>query len=369
MKWNWQQADWPHFRYDKAKIEALENKFLKNSGMLLGTFKHLDIDDKNHLIVELLSSEAIKTSEIEGEYLNRASVQSSIRKHFGLQADNRKIPKAEQGIAELMMNLFETFAHTLNHDQLFIWHAMLTKGYDNLQDVGKYRTHKEAMQVISGPLHKPKVHFEAPPSHKVSKEMQRFIKWFNDTAPDGKAPLPALTRAGIAHLYFVCIHPFEDGNGRISRALAEKALAQSVGKPTLIALSYTITKHKKAYYDELEKANKQNEINRWLRYFSQTITDAQTYTLRHFEFMVAKARFYDHFKGLFNPRQSKVIARMFSEGLDGFKGGLSAENYLSITKTTRATATRDLQDLVAKGALTKAGELRYTRYYLAISLK
>jgi len=263
----------------------LENKFLKNSGILLGTFKHLDIDDKNHLVVEFLSSKAIKTSEIEGEYLNRASVQSSIRKHFGLQADNRRIPKAEQGIAELVTNIYETFANTLNHDQLFRGHAMLTKGYDNLQDVGKYRTHKEPMQVISGHLHKPKVHFDAPPSKKVPKEMQHFIKWFNDTAPDGRRPLPPLTRAGIAHLYFVCIHPFEDGNGRISRALAEKALAQSVGKPTLIALSYAITKHKKACYDELEKANKHNEITRWLMYFSKTIIDAQTNTLKHFDFM------------------------------------------------------------------------------------
>lgn len=344
----------------------MENRFLKDSGILLGTFKYLDIDDKNHLIVELLSSEAIKTSEIEGEYLNRESVQSSIRKHFGLQTDSRKVPKAEQGIAELMMDLFETFATPLNQEQLFRWHTMLTQGYNDLQDIGKYRIHKEPMQVISGPLHKPKVHFEAPPSQKVPKEMLRFIKWFNDTAPNGKTPLPPLTRASIAHLYFICIHPFEDGNGRLSRALAEKALAQSMGKPTLIALSYTITKHKKTYYDELEKANKQNAITRWLRYFSQTIIDAQNHTLKHLEFVLYKAKFYDRFKGQLNLRQNKVIARMFAEGLNGFKGGLSAENYLSITKTTRATATRDLNDLVTKGALTKTGELRYTRYYLLL---
>ena len=178
--------------------------------------------------------------------------------------------------------------------------------------------------------------------------------------------LPALTRAGIAHLYFVCIHPFEDGNGRIARALAEKSLAQNLGHPSLIALAYTIERARKAYYSALERNNKDIEITDWLVYFADTINQAQGNTIKRVDFYIAKAKLYEQLRGKLNERQDKVIARMFREGIDGFRGGLSAENYITITKTSRATATRDLQDLVTMGALTKTGELRHTRYYLKL---
>jgi Fic family protein len=200
----------------------------------------------------------------------------------------------------------------------------------------------------------------------MNGEMEAFVAWFNETAPGGKRVLPALIRAGIAHLYFVCIHPFEDGNGRIARVLAEKSLAQNLGQPTLIALAYTIERARKAYYKALEHNNKDIEITDWLIYFGETIIEAQRNTIKRVDFYVAKTRLYEKLRDQLNERQEKVIARMFREGLNGFKGGLSAENYITITKTSRATATRDLQDLVAKGALIKTGELRHTRYYLAI---
>jgi Fic family protein len=178
--------------------------------------------------------------------------------------------------------------------------------------------------------------------------------------------LPPLTRAGIAHLYFACIHPFEDGNGRIGRAIAEKSLAQSLGYPSLIALAYTIERKPKDYYDALERNNKDLEITDWLQYFSRTVLAAQVNTIRRVEFYVTKAKFYEDMHDKFNERQAKVIARMFKEGIDGFKGGLSAENYISIAGTSRATATRDLQDLVKKGALIRIGERRHTRYFLPV---
>ena len=208
---------------------------------------------------------------------------------------------------------------------------------------------------------------KAPPSARVKAGMDAFILWFNANSPKGEAPLPALTRAGIVHLYFESIHPFEDGNGRIGRALCEKALAQSIGEPSLIALAYMIERYRKDYYDNLEASNKSNAITDWLIYFGGTILEAQRVTLARVEFSVAKAKYYEHHRGQFNERQEKVIARMFREGLDGFKGGLSAENYIAITQASRATATRDLQDLVSKGALTRTGERRYTRYALGIS--
>jgi len=233
--------------------------------------------------------------------------------------------------------------------------------------VGGYRTHSHPMQVVSGGIHNPKVHFEAPPSSKIKEETDAFVLWFNETAPDGKRPLPVLTRAGIAHLHFVSIHPFEDGNGRIGRALAEKSLAQSLHQPSLIALAYTIERSRKAYYTALERNNKDIEITDWLTYFAETILEAQRNTIKRVDFYIAKAKLHEELRGRLNERQEKVIARMFREGIDGFKGGLSAENYVSITKCSRATATRDLQDLVAKGALTRSGELRHTRYHLNVA--
>ena len=197
-------------------------------------------------------------------------------------------------------------------------------------------------------------------------EMKAFIDWFKKTGPKGQEPISALTRAGIAHLWFVCIHPFEDGNGRIGRAVSEKALSEYLGQPVLLALSQTIQNNKKAYYSNLEQSNKDNEITDWLLYFSKTILDAQDETQTQIDFLIAKARFFDKFRGQLNGRQEKVILRMFREGPQGFKGGLSGENYVRIAGTSRATATRDLADLVQKGALIKTGEYKSTRYNLKI---
>ena len=246
-------------------------------------------------------------------------------------------------------------------DTLFSWHAMLMNDRRDLKDIGQYRTHKEPMRVVSGEYNEPKVHFEAPPSTKMKAEMEQFIKWFNE-----KRTIGALTHAGIAHLYFISIHPFEDGNGRIGRAVAEKSLSMSLGHPTLISLSYMIEKHRKDYYRALELNNKDQEITDWLTYFAKTIIDAQNYTQSLMNFLIEKVKFYDRLKGSLNERQEKVIERMFREGVDGFKGGLSAANYIRITNTSRVTATRDLRDLVNKAALNKAGQLKHTRYDLNI---
>tara|TARA_R110002110_G_scaffold415797_1_gene656189 strand:+ start:8248 stop:9348 length:1101 start_codon:yes stop_codon:yes gene_type:complete len=360
----WQSPDWPNFTYNIKELEEYEAEFLKQSGMCFGAYTHISEEEKSQLKVELLSEEALKTSKIEGELLNRDSIQLSICRQFGLECDNRSIPPSEQGISAMMADLFNHYDNTLSNDSLYHWHKLLMNGRQDLQQLGQYRAQPGPTQVVSGPMHNPKIHFEAPPSQQVPLEMNRFINWFNATAPKEKNALPSLTRAGIAHLYFVLIHPFEDGNGRIARALAEKSLAQNLAHPTLIALAYTIERNRKEYYFRLEKNNKICDISDWLKYFSQTILNAQQNTLKRIEFIIAKKQLFDKLMGALNPRQEKALLRMFAEGIDGFKGGLSAENYISITQTTKATATRDLQDLVQKGALTKQGKLRYTRYYL-----
>jgi Fic family protein len=364
MVWNWQKKDWPSFRYNKLAVEVLEAQFLRTSGIFIGTYQHINDKDRDFLIVELMSNEALKTSKIEGEILNHDSLQSSIRRNLGLDTDNKKIPPAEQGIAEMMVDLYRNFKEPLTQKCLFSWHEMLMKGRRDLNSMGAYRTDEEIMQVVSGPLHRQKIHFEAPASSNVRHQMKQFIVWFNESAPNGAKPLPALTRAGLAHLYFVSIHPFEDGNGRIARAISEKGLSQSLQQPTLISLSHLIEKYRKAYYKALEDNNKAMEITDWLLYFAKTIIEAQAYTQNMIDFLIEKTKIYDRSKDKLNERQKRVIERMFHEGPEGFKGGLSAENYITITGTSRATATRDLQDLVNLKVLNKVGELKSTRYYL-----
>lgn len=338
-------------------------------GVFLGIVKHLGEGDKDELIIESISTEAVTTSEIEGEVLDRASVQSSIRRQLGLGTDQRRAKPAEQGIAEMMVDLHRSFAEPLSHEMLFAWHRMLIHNRRDLKEIGGYRRHEDAMQVVSGPIHAPKVHFEAPPSTDVPREMERFIDWFNRTAPEGTDPLPALTRAGIAHFYFVCIHPFEDGNGRIGRAIAEKVLAQSLSRPTLTALAATILMKRKGYYEALQRNNTETEITDWLAWFAATVIEAQRRTVALAEFLIDKTHLLDRLKGRLNARQHKALLRMLREGQEGFQGGLSASNYISITGTATATATRDLADMVAKGALLREGERRHARYHINIALR
>ncbi|MDY6961083.1 MAG: Fic family protein [Pseudomonadota bacterium] len=365
MTWSWQNADWPNFRYDAPSLTLLERKFLQSAGEVIGAVRHFNEDDSNQLRIELLSDEAVKTSEIEGEFLDRVSVQSSLRRQFGLNADDRQVRPQERGIAEMMADVYRSWHSPLGHEGLFHWHSMLMAGNRYIETIGAYREREDAMQIVSGRLDKPAIHFEAPPSRQVHAEMENFIAWFNQSGPNGRTPLQALTRAAVGHLYFESIHPFEDGNGRIGRALAEKSLAQNIGQPSLISLAFTIEKSRKAYYSELERHQRTLDITDWIIFFSETILEAQRATLDRINFFIQKAKFYDRFRNRLNERQQKVVARIFKEGTSGFKGGLSAENYISITGTSRATATRDLQQLVEIGAFTRTGELRHTRYSLA----
>ena len=360
--WNWQLPDWPDFRYDPVRLQPLEAEFLRRSGVHVGAFSHLDPQEQESLRTEMLSDEALLTSKIEGELLNRDSLQSSIRRLFGLTHDGRKASPAETGISELQVDAYRNFAKPLTDQKLFEWHRMVARGRWDLKEIGCYRQHKEPMRIVSGAIHDPVVHFEAPPSRQVPREMKRFVGWFNCPV----APLSGLTRAGIAHLYFECIHPFEDGNGRIGRALAEMALSQAFGQPTLVALSIALEKHRKRYYEELGLASRAIEITRWLEFFGSMVLEAQERSLRQIGFLVEKAKFFERYRGRLNDRQKKVLLRMFREGVDGFEGGLSSKNHIRITGCSPATATRDLAGLVELGAFIRTGELKNARYFLKL---
>lgn len=366
-RYNWQQKDWPNFTYDYNVAEDELFLFAEKTGHTAGILKGLPEDIRIEAIIENMVAEAIKTSEIEAEYLSRKDVMSSIRNNLGLNKKNELVTdKMAEGAGELMVDVRNTFKEELTTDKLFSWHKMLL-GNNRKVITGAWRTHEEQMQVVSGAMGKEKVHFEAPPSSHVPQEMQMYITWFNQTALGRPKEIrKAPVRAAIAHLYFETIHPFKDGNGRIGRAIAEKALSQGTGRPVLLSLSRTIEANKKAYYEALEKAQRANEITCWVKYFVNITLEAQIFTEGLIDFTLKKTVFFDRFKDQLNARQLKVVKRMLEEDVKGFDGGMNAGKYTSITKISKATATRDLQDLIEKSAFILLGKSggRSTKYQL-----
>jgi Fic family protein len=361
--YNWQQPDWRQFRYSVTGLADLLSTFAEDSAHTSGMLRAMPKEANRDAVINMMVAEALKTSEIEGELLQRSDVLSSIRNNLGLSQTKEKVKdKRVQGVAELMIAVRDSFGSPLSEKDLFRWHAMLMK-YSVGVKTGVWRTHKEPMQVISGAAGKEKVHFEAPPSSRVPKEMFYFIQWFNDSAPGGKNEIKkSPVRAAIAHLYFESIHPFEDGNGRIGRAIAEKALSQGIGRPVLLSLSLAIEAKKKKYYEQLKKAQSGNTITEWIKYFVNIVLDAQRQAKEMITLTLMKARFFDKFRDKFNDRQEKVIRKMLEAEPKGFEGGMTAKKYISMTKASKATATRDLQLLTEIGALIAGGGGRSVHY-------
>jgi len=362
MPWNWELSGWPKFRFNQEAIAEQERKFLLGAGGAFAFLKSVEDQERLHFIVEILSQEGLESSKIEGEILDRESLQSSIKKHFGMIATKKEKSIKESGMAETLCDVYESYDKPLTNKMLCKWHENLFKGQTDISDIGVYRAHPEPMQIVSNRLGSKKVFFEAPPSINIPKEMESFIHWFNEVDPSAGI----LGRAAIAHVYFESIHPFEDGNGRIGRLLIEKVLSQDIGRPVLIAISNVLEKRKKEYYLKLEKCNRTLDVQEWVEYFADVVLQGQAESINLLLFLVEKSRLLTTLSEQLNSRQEKVLLRLFAEGPSGFKGGLSAENYIAMTQTSKATATRDLNDLVEKGALVKTGELRHTRYWLNI---
>ena len=363
-RYNWEQNNWPNFTFTLVEIESLFTQIHRNEGKYDGIVSTMPKGLQATTIIDLMVEEAIKTSEIEGEFFSRKEVLSSIKKNLGVHSKAIVQNKNAEGVSKVMVDIRKTFAEPLTEQKLFDWHKMLLPTANDIE-VGKWRTHVEPMQIVSGALGKRKVHFEAPPSKQVPKQMKQYINWFNYTSPNGKKPIHnAVVRAAIAHLYFLSIHPFEDGNGRIGRALSEKVLSQGNERPVLLSLSYAIEKNKKDYYTQLQKAQQQNEISKWIKYFVFTVLEAQKFAAQQIDFTLKKATFLDKYKPLLNARQQKAIKRMLEEGIDDFEGGMNATKYASLNKISKATATRDLQELFALGAFKVSGGGRSTSYLL-----
>jgi Fic family protein len=366
MTYNWQQSDWPEFRYNLSSIEDALFALAERTGHASGLLKGLPADTQVEAAIGMMVVEAIKTSAIEGELLSRNDVMSSIRKNLGLETGPPSGDKRAQGAAELMIAVRNNFETPLSDHLLFEWHRMIMAGHRHIV-AGQWRTHAESMQVMSGALGHERVHFEAPPSAQVPAEMARFIQWFNSTSPSRTTDIrKAAVRSAITHLYFESIHPFEDGNGRIGRALSEKTLSQGLGRPVLLSLSRAIEAKRRDYYDALKEGQQSNEITPWISWFVQMILEAQIQADTQIEFTLKKTRLFDRFRDQLNDRQLRALRRMLDEGPDGFEGGMSAKKYMTITGAPKATATRDLQDLAEKGIFVPTGGGRSTQYQIRL---
>src|SRR5690606_19910000 len=362
--YNWQLDSWPNFDYSTDTLSPIAVAFAKEFGIAKGLMTGLNEDLKQEILVEILITESIKTSEIEGEYISREDLMSSIKKNLGLKDATIVSNKKAAGIAQLMTTIRQDVMEKLSLEMILQWHQILMEGFPRI-NAGAWRKGEEPMQIVGG---KETIHYEAPPSHRVPDEMKGFLKWFHQDELEAKDEVTkALLKAAIAHLYFESIHPFEDGNGRIGRALAEYTISNTLQSPVLLSLSKTIEKNKKQYYNALKQGQSGLEITEWVGYFAEVILEAQIDAKQVIEFTVRKAKFFDRLKPLFNERQTKAINRMLENGPDGFEGGMTAKKYMAITKTSKATATRDMQHLLELGVFNQIGAGRSVRYEVVIS--
>lgn len=374
MKYNWQHPDWPNFTFEESQCKEALYRYALEAGRLSGGMSQLESALQYDAYIDLMVSEAIHTSQIEGERLDREDVRSSIKNFLGLSHPPTRVadPRAE-GMAALMVDVRNHFADKLTKDTLFQWHRLVLLQQENsllLRDlkVGQWRGSKEPMQIVSGPIGYEKVHYEAPPADQVDTEINRFLDWFNRSNPltaEREIVLSGPVRAAIAHLWFETIHPFDDGNGRVGRAIAEMALAQDLNRPPLLSLSTVIEKDKNAYYNGLNKASQFDlDITDWVTWFVNSVLLAQQEAAQKVDFVLKKAKFWERHKNTeLNERQKKVLNKLLNAGAGGFEGGMTAKKYMSITSSSKATATRDLSDFVEKECLCRLeGGGRNARY-------
>lgn len=364
--WIWKQQDWPDFSWDEEVVNPLLRQVRLNQGILLGKMEVQNSDDAS-IELDTLLANILNSSAIEGEMLNAFSVRSSLANKLGI-SETQKYPRSEQsdGVAEIIVDATHDLDSPLTKDRIFQWHRWLfpaaLKTFSRV-NVGEFRG-SYPMQVVSGRIDRPTVHFEAPPRTDLEKEVQTFIAWFNSSKND--LLLDPLLRAAICHLWFVTLHPLDDGNGRITRALTDLALAQGEKRSiALYAMSASILKHRKAYYDILELSQKGSlNITAWISWFLNTLDQAVTDALNEIEQTVAKTRFWQrHREDRLSHEQSKVLNRL----LEGdFEQGISSSQYQKVAKVSRATSTRHLTSLVEKGCLKKTAGGRNTRYILSL---
>ncbi|MGB0938853.1 MAG: Fic family protein [Colwellia sp.] len=373
MKYNWQHQNWPEFIYNPSDYDHIVMQFQKKAYSLQGRLEQLNIESQQEAHILLMVEEAINSSEIEGENLDKEEVRSSVARFLGLNIKTSGKPSLkEQGIAALLINVRESLNQKLSKEKLCYWHKLLLQDDENPKKSilkGDYRD--ETVDVIKDDLYgNVEVIFKAPGISRedVTREMNLFFAWYNTTDPSNKNGhfLAGPVRAAVAHLWFVTIHPFEDGNGRIGRAIAEHALYQDFESPPLFSISATINNHKKQYYEQLQGTNEAIDISNWVQWFVNIVHDAQASAALKVDYILQKSKFWErHKETKLNERQQKAIATMFESGPEGFiTNGITNEKYRNITKCSLATATRDLQDLITKDVLYLEGSGKRNIRYL-----
>ncbi len=367
-RWIWQQPDWPHFRWQAETLAPLLRDCQLAQGRLLGMAGTVASDVQAQDELDTLLQNIVTSSAIEGEQLNVASVRSSLARRLGVPtADQGPSTPRSEGLAELMLDATQHYDTALDLPRLLRWHQWLFPRQGSLLPqrirIGDLRG-DEPMQVVSGRLDRPVVHFEAPPREGLEQQVQAFLDWFAHSRTD-KA-LDPLLRAGIAHFCFVTLHPFDDGNGRLTRAITDLALAQAEHQAIrFYAMSASILEDRAGYYRVLESSQKAGlDITPWLQWFLRTLHDSLQQALQRIDRVLAKARFWQqHQQHALSADQIKVLNRLLDGGERGFEQGISAAEYQAVAKVSKATATRHLADLVEKGCLERLpGGGRSTRY-------
>lgn len=371
--WNWLRADWPGFVYDEAAVSADLARAYRLHGVMEGKAAAIGFTATSDVALDSMADEVLTTAAIEGERLSLDAVRSSVMRRMGLQAQG-PIDRAVDGLVAVIHDATTGPGTPLDDDRLCRWQSALfpggTSGLHRIA-VGRYRDHKDSMQIISGLPGREVVHYEAPPSADVPRHMAHFIGWFNDTAPGGasKAPLDGLARAAIAHLWFESIHPFEDGNGRIGRALVDMAVAQHLSTPVrLFSLSRQLLARRTEYYDQLNLCQRGGmDVTAWVQWFVQQCAAAYAAAGATMDPALVKRRFAEHHGIAGMPeRQRKVLQRLLNDGDGGFLGGLNAEKYMKMTGASKATATRDLAEMVKRGQLWTTGAGKALRYHVNV---
>ncbi|MBV8501938.1 MAG: Fic family protein [Paucibacter sp.] len=362
----WQQVGWPALRYDPVAVGAALANARRAQGMVEGKLAALGFEQRLELAAEAWSQEAVATAAIEGERLDLAAVRSSVARRLGVgNQGGANAPRDVEGLLDIMDDAVTRCADEVTHERLHGWQAALfPTGYSGMSKihVGGYREDAEPMQIVSGPMGRERVHYEAPPSVQVPDEMGRLLQWFNaGTEPD------ALVRAALTHLWFETVHPFEDGNGRVGRVWVDLALARDSGEASRqIRTSQRLLDRRNEYYEHLEQAQHGGlDVTEWVTWFVQQVRVSCEEASRTIDDTLAKARFWmDHNGKDLTERQRKAVNVLLDAGPNGFEGGMSTKKYESVTGTSRATASRELIELQALGLLTQVGAGRSTRYYV-----
>jgi Fic family protein len=353
MRYLYMDDDWPRFRWDAERLVAHLSAARYGQGRLLGKMQDLGYQLKKEATLAALTEETVKSSAIEGEELNPESVRSSLALRMGLEtAGTQPVDRNVEGIVEMMLDATERYASPLTEERLFGWHAALfPTGRSGMNKIttGAWRTGE--IEVVSGPIGKEKVHFEAPGPEAVRREMSGFLTWYEDKPPG----LEPLIKAGLAHLYFVTVHPFEDGNGRIARAITEMSLARiEDSAQRFYSMSSQIREERKGYYEILESTQKSGmDVSEWLIWFLDCLARAIDKATELTSSVLAKEAFWRRLKQKsidVSERQREILNRLF----EGFEGKLTTEKWAKLAKSSHDTALRDIQDLIRKGILRQA---------------